>query len=340
MTTFYVSKDGNDASPGTFSSPKLSVKEGLNCLQDGDILYVLAGTYTENFVFTNRMRDDHAVWLKTPKVIAYPNNSVVLTSTSTSESRTLAYFSLQGLAAVQDPANYGGVSFMDVISLEETGQHSVRAFAFSVGGPSYRRDAPSDLVPPTITITSHAHMDEVYGAIDVIATANDDTAIDSTWLKIDGEIVHSEEPETDCVFSWDTTLSLNGEHVLQAFAKDTSGNIGVSPTVTVVVNNVPPIEEPDPSLLTPSITVTCPWGIEKWKAGINVDLTWDSIGVEGNLDVFLLRDGLPHQIFGNIPNTGTVLWTVEGHKTPNCQIQIKSINNLNVMGLSEFFELV
>jgi len=340
MATFYVSKTGSDVNPGTFRQPKLTIADGMRSLGSGDILYVLAGTYTEGFVFTNTIRTDHSLWMKSPKVIAYPNNTVILTSNITSQSRTLVYYRLQGLHVMQEPINYAGVTLFDIENIRDSAEGKVHALSFSAGGPDYVTTAPSDLTRPTAIITSHADRDEVYGTITIEATITDNVAVASSWLKLDGETVHSEEPEDVCEFTWDTTLSLNGEHTIQVFGKDTSGNIGISPPITIIVNNTPEIEQADPSLLQPSITVTCPWGVEKWGNGIEVDITWTSIGIEGNLDIYLLRDGFPYQIFGNISNSGTVPWTVFGNKAPNCQIQIKSINNLNVIGLSEFFDIV
>lgn len=340
MATIYVASTGNDAHPGTFKQPKLTISEATRSVGSGDIVYVLNGTYQEAFLFTNTTRTNRVTWLQAPKVVAYPGHTVTLISTINAESRTLAYFRLQGYDVVHDPANYAGVSLVDVASRRDEDEGWEHILAYSLGGTEGVSSAPADLTRPTATITSHYNGLEVYGSTTVEAAISDDVAVASSWLKLDGETVRSEQPGGACIFSWDTTKSLNGEHTLQVFVKDTTGNVGISTPVWVIVSNVPPVD-PDPSIVTPAIVVTCPNGIELWQSGIEVDITWTSVGIEGNLDVYLVRDGLPpEQLFANLPNTGTVTWAVSGRRAPHCHIRIESRNHLSVVGISNEFKVV
>ncbi|TAL62803.1 MAG: DUF1565 domain-containing protein, partial [Bacteroidetes bacterium] len=46
-TVYYVATTGNDANPGTITSPFLTVTKGVSVLAPGDTLYIRAGTYAE-----------------------------------------------------------------------------------------------------------------------------------------------------------------------------------------------------------------------------------------------------------------------------------------------------
>lgn len=340
MKTYYVAKTGNDRNPGTFRHPFLTVAEGLHNLENGDLLYILAGTYTEPISITNTTKTSNDVWDKTPRIAAYPGASVTLTPTSGAESKTLGYFYLKGIHSVQDPANYAGVNLVKVTSQQDEFEVPVSALGYSVGGVEYVRSAPSDLTRPVVTISTPANNSSGYGTITVTATATDNVSVVSVWLKLDDVIVVSEFPGYSCSYSWDTTLSLNGDHTLIAWAKDSSGNIGVSAPITVVVENTPSVATTDALLLNPYITVTQPMGEELWYATLDATLMWTSFGIDGGVDVYLLKDGVEELIFKEIGNTGTTNWPVKGERGPYYQIKVVNVNNPKVFGISNPFKIV
>jgi len=328
MANYYVAMHGSDTNSGSLLKPWRTIGEGLNNLGEGDCLNVLGGAYAENFVFTNTLRDNLAAWKASPKVVAYPSHNVSLISCEEpsvvldiatalevgliveDDIKSLAYYSSSGLVAVQDPANYAGVSLVKITCLEE-GRPSVSALMYVVGGPDYMRAAPADLTRPEVTITfPDENNEDVFSETqEVTAIASDDTAVDSMWISLDGKPVASSHNTTTCTFSWNTTLSTNGEHSLEAFAKDTSGNVGVATSRVVTVGNHPSIAiEGEPSF--------------------------------GNVNIDLIRDGAVHRIWENIPNTGSVHWVVFGNRAPHCRIRIESVDEPSLVGLSEEFDIV
>jgi hypothetical protein len=101
-----------------------------------------------------------------------------------------------------------------------------------IGGGSrhlYRRDNP-----PTVELTSPEDGATVQGAVPLAATASDDyTASPSIRFLVDGVAVANNSSESP---QWDTTTYPNGDHVVQAEARDSAGNVARS-QVTVTVSN-------------------------------------------------------------------------------------------------------
>lgn len=339
MSNYYVAKTGSDQHPGTFSYPFLTVAEGLHSMNVGDTLYVLSGTYTEDFTFTPTVRLDASVWTTTRRVVSYPGEVVVLQDAQSGVSKTLTYFSLRGSLAVQDPANYQGVTLLDISNQRDNLESNVHALSYVVGGTEFVTDEPDDLTKPTASIDSPSDGDVVSGTVTVVASFEDNAGVLSSGIKLDGEYISNGSQE-ELEFVWGTTRCLNGLHVLTGWVKDLTGNVGVSAPVTITVDNAPPIEEPDTSLTTPSLTVTCPYEGAVWMEGTVVDLVWDSVGVEGNVNIYFFREGVRHEAFSNIPNTGTVSWTVLGPRAPHCRIWVCSIDNPSVKGISPEFSVV
>lgn len=337
MANYYVAKTGSDEDSGSLNLPFLTIVEGLQQVKNGDCLYVFGGVYEEDLTFTDTdiTNQPASVWDDLPRVVAYPGESVTLVGSTT---KTLAYFSLCGVDAVQDPANYAGVTLVDITSQRSISEPRVHALAFVVGGVGYVTDVPADLTRPVVTISSPVDGDVVSGTTQVVASCTDAVGIECMWIQVDGKTTLSEYPADACELAWDTTLYLNDTHVLTALAKDICGNVGISePLTVVVVGNVPPLEV---TAFSPSITVTSPSGTDLWRAGMVVDITWTSLGIEGALDMFFIRDGVSHQIFFNVANNSTISWTVIGNRAPRCKIRINSINDSRVYGVSEEFSIV
>lgn len=75
--TYYVSAvDGNINNPGTFEAPFLTIQQGINAAQSGDIVYVRGGTYSE---FVSHPRSGTI----TDRIVVqnYPNESPILDGT-------------------------------------------------------------------------------------------------------------------------------------------------------------------------------------------------------------------------------------------------------------------
>lgn len=92
----------------------------------------------------------------------------------------------------------------------------------------------TDAAPPTVAIVSPAGGSEVTGAVTVVVAANDDTAMNSVALTIDGAEVGAPDTEAPYQFAWDATAAGPGDHQLIATATDKSGNISTAMAMVTV----------------------------------------------------------------------------------------------------------
>ena len=99
---------------------------------------------------------------------------------------------------------------------------------------------PPDTTPPTVSITNPASGQTVSGTNPVAATASDDTAVASVQFFLDGRALGSPVTAAPYAVQWDTTTASNGTHTLSAQATDSSGNVGTSQSVSVIVQNPAP----------------------------------------------------------------------------------------------------
>jgi hypothetical protein len=99
---------------------------------------------------------------------------------------------------------------------------------------------PPDTTPPTVSITNPTANQTVSGNVPVAANASDDFAVASVQFLLDGQPLGSAVTTAPYSTSWNTTTASAGTHNLSAQAKDTSGNIGTSSTVPVVVQTQAP----------------------------------------------------------------------------------------------------
>ncbi|WP_224367984.1 extracellular catalytic domain type 1 short-chain-length polyhydroxyalkanoate depolymerase [Hyalangium versicolor] len=97
----------------------------------------------------------------------------------------------------------------------------------------------SDTTPPTVSLTFPTAGSTVAGAVDITATASDDTGVTKVEFLVDGTVVGqgvSAQQAGPYVFNWNTTSVATGSHSLQARASDAAGNTAVSGSVAVTVD--------------------------------------------------------------------------------------------------------
>ena len=104
------------------------------------------------------------------------------------------------------------------------------------GGSGGTAPPPGDTTPPTAQITSPSGGATVSGTASVAVSAGDNVAVARVEMLLDGALAATDSA-APYQFAWDTTAVSNGSHTLQARAVDSSGNTGVSATVTVTVSN-------------------------------------------------------------------------------------------------------
>jgi hypothetical protein len=102
-------------------------------------------------------------------------------------------------------------------------------------------DGVSDAIAPVVAITAPAPAATVSGTnVSVTADASDAVGVVGVQFKLDGVNLGSEDITSTYGVSWNSTLVIDGVHVLSATARDAAGNVGSSATVSVTVSNVVP----------------------------------------------------------------------------------------------------
>lgn len=157
-----------------------------------------------------------------------------------------------GIASVQfkvDSANAGAAvtsapyTYALNTNALSNGNHILSAVATDTAGNS----ATSALVAvkvnnsgsgaPSVSITSPANGATVSSIVTVSANASGNAGIASVQFQLDGANVGSLDTTAPYTYSWDTTKSSKGQHILLAIARDAAGNVATSTGVIVTVNN-------------------------------------------------------------------------------------------------------
>jgi leucyl aminopeptidase len=107
-----------------------------------------------------------------------------------------------------------------------------------------------DPTPPTVAITAPAAGANVTGTTTVSANAADNVGVSRVDFLVDG-VSRGTDSTAPYSYGWDTTTSSNGSHALTAQAYDAAGNVGISSSVTVNVNNVITTASYDATLKAP-----------------------------------------------------------------------------------------
>jgi hypothetical protein len=99
----------------------------------------------------------------------------------------------------------------------------------------------NDLTAPTVAITAPAAGATVKGTVTVSASATDNVGVVGVQFKVDGANLGLELTATPYTVAWDTTTVPSGAHTLTAVARDAAGNATTSASVTVTIDNTPPV---------------------------------------------------------------------------------------------------
>lgn len=97
-------------------------------------------------------------------------------------------------------------------------------------------DGSTDLVKPSVTITSPLNDSTVTGTITITATASDDKAVAGVQFQVDGINFGSEDQTAPYAVTWDTATALAGTHRINAIARDAAGNTAGAIPVFVRIN--------------------------------------------------------------------------------------------------------
>jgi len=95
---------------------------------------------------------------------------------------------------------------------------------------------PPDTTAPVISITSPQNGDVVVAGAQVNANASDDDAVAGVQFRLDGGSLGPEDTAAPYSYTWDARGVSAGSHQLSAVARDPSGNMATSSSVTVTVD--------------------------------------------------------------------------------------------------------
>jgi thermitase len=113
-----------------------------------------------------------------------------------------------------------------------------------------------DTTAPMVQILSPGDGSTLSGLNTINVSASDDVGVAKVEWYVDGTLSGASASPTPA-FSWDTTQTANGTHVLLAKAYDAAGNVGTSSAVSVTVQNaVTPPAPPAVSITAPSTSST------------------------------------------------------------------------------------
>lgn len=147
---------------------------------------------------------------------------------------------------------------------------------------------PAESVPPAVAITAPSAGTSVSGVVSVSVTATDNIGVTGVQWYCDGLALGS-SVTAPATLAWDTRTAANGDRVLQARGYDAAGNVGLSASVNVTVqNSIPDTSAPTVAILGPSAGSTV-------SGSVNVAVTaTDNVGVtqlEWYLDGALMGSG-------------------------------------------------
>src|SRR5438128_1432897 len=94
-----------------------------------------------------------------------------------------------------------------------------------------------DNIPPSVSISSPVSGSTLSGTATISANASDDVGVAGVQFKLDGNNIGTEVTTAPYSASRDTTILLNGSHMLSAVARDAAGNRTTSAPVPVTVAN-------------------------------------------------------------------------------------------------------
>jgi Domain of unknown function (DUF4082)/Bacterial Ig domain/Fibronectin type III domain/Lysyl oxidase len=211
---------------------------------EGDTVKVLEQTHPESTPPT--------VTLTSPSAEATVAGTVTLKATATGPAPISSVQFLLDGEPIGSPVTTAPYTLKWTVGSTPLGKHFLSAQATdSRGFVGTAADTPVTVAegsgeetttePPTVSIIKPIAGETVYGTEQVTANASDKVAIRSVQFYLDGKALGAPVTSAPYAISWDTATATNAKHTLTAVATDTSGNVGDSTPVEVIVEN--PTEE-------------------------------------------------------------------------------------------------
>jgi len=135
--------------------------------------------------------------------------------------------------------------------------------------------ASPDTTVPTAAITTPTSNASISGIVAVAAAASDNVGVSRVDFYLNGTL-RAAVNAAPYNFTWDTRAETNGANVLSCRAYDAAGNVGMSSSISVTVNN------PVPDLMAPVISsFTLPATATSLTVAIGSLTAGDNVGVTG-----------------------------------------------------------
>ncbi len=135
----------------------------------------------------------------------------------------------------------------------------------------------ADAAAPAVAITAPIGGSTVSGTTTISVTANDNVAVTSNTLFVDGVSTASLGTSSPATFEWGTLSVADGVHTLYAVAADSAGNMATSSPVSVTVQNT---NTTDTTAPTVSIAVPANGAAVYGTTTVSVNAS-DNVGVAG-----------------------------------------------------------
>ena len=138
------------------------------------------------------------------------------------------------------------------------GSYALTAKAFDISGnealsQSVTVSVAGDQVSPTVSLQAPPADATVGGAINLSASATDNTGVTRLELSVDGAVVLSGN-QSPVSYVWNTAAFTNGSHLVSAKAYDAAGNAGAASATVLIYNSSSTPTTTTPTTTTPTTT--------------------------------------------------------------------------------------
>jgi len=174
-----------------------------------------------------------------------------------------------------------------------------------------------DSTAPTVSITIPTNNESISGTATVAAAASDDIGVSRVDFYLNGTLRASVNA-APYSFSWDTTAGTNGPAALYVKAYDTTGNIGISSSITVTVSNptAPIVSIASGVTITPSLA-------SPQRIGTPITITATGQGGTGSYEYqFWFNNGTSWTMVQDYSTTSTWDWSTAGSAPGTYRLQV------------------
>jgi len=120
----------------------------------------------------------------------------------------------------------------------QLGDNSTTPRSYDVAFDDVTVTTPSDVTPPTVTLTAPVNDALLAGSLSLAATASDNVAVDRVDFLVNGNVIGT-DTSSPYSFDWNSASVPDGPSTITAKAWDVSAN-SASSSVNVTVDNTPP----------------------------------------------------------------------------------------------------